>query len=261
MAFSTVSPVIDRPDPVPEPVRLRVPLHVPLWTYILLGINALVWLAMTLAGGSENTLILVIFGAKYQPLIAAGEYWRLLTANFLHIGIVHLLMNSYALYLFGLQVERRFGRLKFVVMYLLSGLGGTVLSYVGSSALSAGASGAIFGLVGAITVYYATYRDAFGAQGKQQLSSLLLVTGYNILWGFINPRIDNLGHLGGLAIGLVLGWAFCPRYVLSMDPGGGPELKDRAPRGRALALAGAVAVLLAVLSGLGTWLHTRAGIL
>ena len=240
------------------PRSLPVPAHTPLWTYVLLAINILVWLAMTFAGGSENALTLVRFGAKYQPLIVMGEYWRLVTANFVHIGLVHLAMNAYALYLFGLQVERRLGRLRFIVLYLLAGLGGTTLSYIGSSALSAGASGAIFGLIGAITIYYATYREAFGAQGRRQLSSLLLVTGYNLVWGLMNPQIDNLGHVGGLAVGLLLGWAYCPRYGIVQGDGGTLELQDRFSQGRALAVTVGVSGLLIALTALGTWIHSGA---
>jgi len=144
-----------------------------------------------------------------------------------------------------------------VVLYLLSGLGGTILSYIGSSALSAGASAAVFGLIGAATVYYAIYREAFGSQGRRQLSSLLLVMGYNLLWGLMNSQIDNLGHLGGLLVGLAMGWAYCPRYNLAQGPSGELQLQDRLPLGRAVAVTVAMAFLLVALSGLGTWIHTR----
>ncbi|MHB1317960.1 MAG: rhomboid family intramembrane serine protease [Anaerolineae bacterium] len=251
-------PPYPQPEPAPAPpTSLPLPSHTPLWTYILLGINVLVFLAMTLLGSSESPDTLIRFGAKFAPLIIQGEYWRLMTANFIHIGVLHLALNSYALYLFGPQVERRFGRARFIVLYLLSGLGGAVLSYIGSSSLSAGASGAIFGLIGAITVYYATYREAFGSQGRRQLSSLLLVMGYNLLWGLMNPQIDNLGHVGGLVTGLALGWAFCPRYSLDRGDGGGLQLQDRFPRRRAYAASFAMSLLLIGLSALGTWIHTR----
>lgn len=238
------------------PTRLPIPTHEPMWTYVFLAVNILMWLAMSAAGGSENPLVLIRFGAKFHPLIAAGEYWRLVTANFIHIGIIHLAFNSWALYLFGLQVERRFGRTRFLVLYLLSGVGGTVLSYVGSESLSAGASGAIFGLMGATIVYFVTYRDAFGYQGRRQLSSLLLITGYNLVWGFMSTTIDNLGHIGGLLVGLALGWAFCPRY--EVVPGGnwGIRLVDRFSSGRAVVATLTTSGLLGALSYLGTLIHT-----
>ncbi len=242
--------------PVPLlPARLPIPTHAPLWTYVFLVINALVWLAMTAAGGSQDPMVLLRFGAKSAPLIAAGQYWRLLTANFIHIGLIHLAFNSWALYVFGLEVEQRFGRARFVVLYLLSGIGGTVLSYVGSESISAGASGAIFGLMGAIIVYFATYRDAFGQQGRHQLSNLLLITGYNLAWGFINPTIDNLGHIGGLLVGLALGWAFCPRYKLAPSKDWGVRLVDQYAKIRAVAITMATSCLLGILTGLGTLLH------
>jgi rhomboid protease GluP len=228
-------------------------MHRPLWTFIFLGANVLVWLAMTIMGGSQDPGVLVFFGAKYNPLIVAGQYWRLLTACFVHIGIVHLLFNSYALFSFGLEVERRFGRSRFLALYILSGLAGSVLSFIGSTKLSAGASGAIFGLVGAMIAYFATYRDEFGQWGKRQLRSVLLVAGYNLIWGFITPGIDYLGHIGGLLGGLALGWAYCPRYEVTHAtlPVGSYEAVDRLPRTRVWAVSLGMAALLAALTYLG----------
>ncbi|MGI6368338.1 MAG: rhomboid family intramembrane serine protease [Anaerolineae bacterium] len=239
-------------------VQLTVPRHRPVWTYVLLTINVLVFALMTVLGGSENPAVLVLFGAKYQPLIAQGQYWRLLTANFIHIGLLHLAMNLYALYVFGLQVERRFGRARFILLYLLSGIAGTALSYVGSRALSAGASAAIFGLIGAITAYYVIHRRMFGTVGYRQLRGLLIVMGINLVMGLTSPQIDNLGHLGGLLAGSALGWAYCPRYAVARGMEGLPELQERKQGARpAATTVGMVAVLVA-LSLLGTWLHTGA---
>ena len=173
----------DRPIPRREGIdtgrltlRLAIPLHDPLWTYALLVANALVWVAMTLLGGSENPAILVLFGAKYTPLILAGQYWRLLSAVFVHVGIAHLMFNAYALFSFGIEVERRFGRSRFLALYLLSGIASTTASFVGSPALSAGASGAVFGLAGASLAYYAAYRDRLGATGRRSLTSIVVVS-------------------------------------------------------------------------------------
>ncbi len=238
-------------------VRVPLPLHRPLWTWVILAINGLVWLAMTALGGSDNPNVLIFFGAKYNPLIVAGQYWRLLTACFLHIGLLHLLFNSYALFSFGIEMERHFGRSRFLVLYLLSGVAGSVLSFLGSDSLSAGASGAIFGLIGAMITYFAVYRTEFGQWGRRQLLNILFVAGVNLVWGFTAPGIDYWGHIGGLAAGLVLGWAFCPRYRLSRTPfpGAPVEIQDRYSRPRAWLVSLGVALLLVVLTGWGT--HVR----
>ena len=241
-------------EPQARMVRVRLPLVRPLWTYIFLAINILVFLAMTALGGSENIGVLVFFGAKYNPAIIAGQYWRLLTSCFVHIGIVHLLFNSYALYSFGGEVEQRYGRARFLALYLLAGLAGSTASFVGSPRLAAGASGAIFGLVGAMIVYLATYREQFGAWGKRQLKNVLLVAGYNLVFGFVATGIDNFAHTGGLLAGMLIGWAYCPRYQMNMTTalGGDPTLEDRFPRGRAWAISGGIVLLLILLVYAGT---------
>ena len=240
-----------------QSVRLPIPAYSPLWTFVLLGINAVVWLAMTVSGGSENPLVLVRFGAKYGPLIAHGQYWRLLTACFLHIGIIHLAFNAYALFSFGVDIERRFGRVRFLALYLLAGIGGTVFSFVASDTLSAGASGAIFGLLGAAIAYFVVYRKRFGPHGRRQLIRMLIVAGYNLVWGLAMPGIDNLGHIGGLLTGLALGWAYTPTYALSAsdETEHGLELVSRFRQKRAWLASAGVAVVLGLLTVLGVWLR------
>ncbi len=256
-------PMNARPQPdvlLPRPVvRLPVPSVRPTATRIMAVILVLVWLATTAVGylyglglnGSQNSAILVLMGAKYNPLIAAGQYWRLFTANFLHIGIVHLGFNTYALLLLGADMEQRFGHGRFLALYLLAGLGGSVLSFLGNDALSAGASGAIFGLVGAMITFFLTYRDQFGHYGQRRLSSLLMVAGYNLVMGFVMPGIDNLGHIGGLLVGLALGWAYCPRYEVMRDgPLSMPRLADRYSPLRGLVVSLLLMALLVALVGL-----------
>jgi rhomboid protease GluP len=224
---------------------------------VLLGANVLVWLAMTAFGlakglglsGSENGLVLLMFGAKYGPAVAAGQYWRLLTACFLHIGPLHLVFNSWALFTFGQQIERRYGAWRFVALYVLAGVAGNVLSFLGSDSLSAGASGAIFGLIGAAIAYFGAYREQFGQWGRRQLTNVLIVAGYNLVFGFTLGGIDNLGHIGGLVAGLALGWAYCPRYELAEPStlGAPPSLADAYPIRRAwVVTAGLIAVLVAL---------------
>lgn len=241
--------------PIPPqgyPARLPLPTYRPVWTYVIMGINVLVWLVMTVSGGSENPLVLIRFGAKFNPLIVDGEYWRLITANFLHIGLVHLLFNTYALYILGLMVETRFGRGRFLALYMLCGLAGSTASFVGNMALSAGASGAIFGLMGAIIVHFAVYRENFGQRGQKQLTSLLLVAGYNLVFGFVAPGIDNLGHIGGLVGGLILGWAYNPRYEVAQSSDDYVyRVEDRVSPARIVLVSLVVALLLVILVNLG----------
>ena len=237
-------------------VQVRLPASRPLVTYVLIGINALVWLAMTLMGGSENPRVLLLFGAKYNPLIVAGQYWRLLTACFIHIGLMHLLFNGYALLRFGFDVESRYGHARFLMIYLLSGLMGSVLSFLGNPSLSAGASGAIFGLIGAVIAFFVSHRDEFGAWGRRRLSSLLVIAGYNLVFGLANPGIDNLGHIGGLIAGLALGWALSPEYRLALSPSMGSfQAIAKVKAARAWSVTLGVALLLVAMTALGVRLQ------
>jgi rhomboid protease GluP len=206
---------------------LALPAARPRLTYALLAINVLVWLAMTAAGGSTDPEVLIRFGAKYNPLIADGQVWRLLTSMFLHIGLMHLLFNSYALFAFGMEVERLYGSARFLAIYLLAGLWGSWASFVLGSSLSAGASGAIFGLLGVMLAFFGRHREMFGEWGRQRLLSLAGVAGLNLVLGFTVPGIDILAHLGGLLSGALLGWLLAPQYEVRRDPAGHAYVSDR----------------------------------
>lgn len=173
---------------------------VPFLTYIFLSINIVVFILMTLAGGSEEQRVLIAFGAKVNSLIQAGEIWRFLTSIFIHIGYLHLIFNLYALWSLGPFSEERFGHWRFLLIYILSGLGGSIASYIFSSALSAGASGAIFGLLGALLIYSlkrpSLWKSGFGM-------NLVIVILINFGFGLTQPGIDNFAHLGGLLIGII----------------------------------------------------------
>ncbi|MGD8518015.1 MAG: rhomboid family intramembrane serine protease [Anaerolineae bacterium] len=203
--------------PQPRTVSLSLPLHKPVVTWILLAAIVVMFALETLAGGSTNTQVLVRFGAKVNPLIAAGEYWRLFTAMFLHIGIVHLAFNGYALVVIGTEAERLLGAGRFLVIYLLSGLFGSLASYAFSTSLSAGASGAIFGLIGALAAFFALHRRRLGAWGRSRLANIAFLLVVNLFLGFTQPGIDNMGHLGGLLSGLALGWVLAPRYQVDVQ--------------------------------------------
>jgi rhomboid protease GluP len=188
----------------------------PRWTYVFLAINAIVYVAVTLTGGNQSSI--VSFGANDAALVAQGEFWRLLTANFVHISIVHFLFNMYALYAIGTQVEALFGRSRFITIYLISGVSGAIFSYILTHGLSIGASTSLFGLFGALVVYFYKNRDLFGQLAQQQLIGLGVTLLINVMLGLTpGSNIDNFGHLGGFVGGLVLGWFLCPRYE-RVDP-------------------------------------------
>lgn len=190
-------------------------------THYLLAANVAVFVAMIVYGyfafgtinGSQDSRVLTVFGAKINPLIASGEIWRLFTATFLHIGVIHLLFNLYALNALGPLVESYFGHLRFIAIYVIAGLFGSLASYAFSPVPSAGASGAIFGLAGAITVYFLKYRENFGARGRAILNNMLLVIGINLVFGLSQPGIDNWGHMGGLVGGALATAGLLPRYA------------------------------------------------
>ena len=187
---------------------------------VILILNVLVYLAMSVTGGTDSLENLIRFGAKYNPLIAQGEYWRLLTCIFLHIGFLHLLFNSLALYAFGRDLEKIYGSGRFVLMYLASGVVGSLASYAFSTKVSAGASGAIFGLVGLSLVFGFRYRSAIPPQLKSRFGTgVLPVLLYNIIFGLGSAsHIDNYAHLGGLAAGILLGLAVPAAFDHFEDP-------------------------------------------
>jgi membrane associated rhomboid family serine protease len=193
------------PPKEPRKDHIEIGSGPPYVTYTILAINIGVWVLMSLVGlfmGWSQSQQLYYFGAKVNVLIAQGEYWRLLTPMFLHVGLAHLFFNSYALYIYGPAVERLFGRIKFILVYLVSGLVGSLLSYLLSPNNAAGASGAIFGLMGSLLYFRKEKRNLF-----QRVfgPGLLMIIGINLLYGFIQPGIDNWGHIGGLVGGFLMG--------------------------------------------------------
>ena len=128
-------------------------------TCVLIGINVAIYLLMTFAGGSQNPGVLVRFGANFAPYVSNGEYWRLLTAMFLHIGLEHLALNMLTLYFIGASLEPILGSVRFAVLYLVSGICGDAASYSLTNGLSAGSSTALFGLFGAYLMLGESFRN------------------------------------------------------------------------------------------------------
>ncbi|MBM7651628.1 rhomboid family protein [Neobacillus cucumis] len=181
----------------------------PVFTYVFIIIQLLVFLWLELKGGSTNTSTLIKYGAKENALIYEGEWWRFITPVFLHIGFLHLAMNSLALYYLGTTVERIFGKARFTFIYLFAGFTGVIASFLFSPNLSAGASGAIFGCFGALLYFGAMFPKLFF---RTMGWNIIVVLGINLVFGFSASGIDNAGHLGGLAGGfLAAGITYFPK--------------------------------------------------
>lgn len=183
-------------------------------TPLLIGVNLFVFVIQTVAGGSTDLCTLIRLGAKFNLLIRAGQYWRLITPVFLHVGFLHLIFNQYALWIVGRDVERLFGSGRFALIYFLAGVWGSIVSMMFSDAISAGASGAIFGLVGAEVAFFWRNRNQLGEVGERQILNLLTIVALNLFLGLSVEGIDNWGHIGGLLSGLLLGSLLAPRYDL-----------------------------------------------
>lgn len=203
------------PEFTPERViirRVQGPSSAPILSYTILAINVIVFLLDNfLLGG-----LLTVLGAKDNGAIAQGEFWRLLTPMFLHGGYIHLGLNSYSLFIVGPQVERSFGHWRFLAIYFLSGLAGSVASFALSPYRSIGASGALFGLIGALIPLLYLNRKVL-ANTRQHINNLITVIALNLVFGFTAGGIDNWAHIGGLAGGLTLSWLTAPRYVARLS--------------------------------------------
>ncbi|HWO77636.1 MAG TPA: rhomboid family intramembrane serine protease [Bacillus sp. (in: firmicutes)] len=170
----------------------------PIFTYLFIAIQLAVFAFMELEGSSEDPRTLLEFGAKFNPLILAGEWYRLITPIFIHIGVLHLLMNTMALYYLGTLVERIFGSVRFFFIYMIAGIIGSIASFAFSPNLSAGASGAIFGCFGAL-LYFGMFQPKLFLRTLGY--NIFIVIALNLALGFAIPGIDNAGHIGGLVGG------------------------------------------------------------
>ena len=176
----------------------------PIITYCIIALCILAFILMYIFGnGSSDNLTLIKFGANLDILtVGLGEYFRLITCSFLHIGIFHLLFNMYALYVIGSQAESFFGKIKYLIIYLFSAVSASLLSLMFSSnVISAGASGAIFGLMGALLYFGYHYRIYLGNVIKSQILPIIVI---NLLFGFLVSGVDNAAHIGGLIGGFLM---------------------------------------------------------
>ena len=174
----------------------------PIITYVIMIMCLIAFLSMYIFGkGSEDITTLLKFGANVDVLTKNGEYYRLFTCMFLHIGIMHIILNMYSLYVIGPQIESFFGKAKFLFIYLFSGISGSILSIAFShNVVSAGASGAIFGLLGSALYFGYYYRAYLGNVIKSQILPIIIL---NLVIGFLSTGIDNAAHIGGLLGGII----------------------------------------------------------
>ncbi|MBN2471439.1 MAG: rhomboid family intramembrane serine protease [Anaerolineae bacterium] len=209
-------------------VPVKMPNVQPLATYILLGLIVLVYLAGQVFPFEPSVIKgfrvltaedwLFIQGAKINEfIIEGGEVYRLLTAMFLHGGLTHLFFNGYALYVIGRNLEQISGHARFLLIYFLGGLTGSLFSLLFSQNPSVGASGAIFAIFGAELVFVYRHRKIFGRAAYQQLQSMIFMLALNVAIGLMpESNIDNWGHMGGFVGGLALAWLIGPMLRVSV---------------------------------------------
>ena len=192
-------------------IRRRRLLESP--TIVLIALNTLVYLMMAWQGRSIFTFnggLLLKWGANSGALTSGGQWWRLLTSVFEHGGLLHIALNMWCLYSLGWLAELLFGRSRFTLLYLMCGIGGSLGSICWrGNGLSVGASGAIFGIAGALIPAMLLHGNRqLRALLKGQLTSIALFVGYNLAFGAALRGVDNAAHVGGLLTGLVLGVCF-----------------------------------------------------
>ena len=173
--------------------------------YLIL-INISVWILLELFGNSKNSTDLIKFGALFGPFVSEGEYWRLFLSIFIHVGIIHLLFNQLAILIFVRLNENEFNNLKLLTIYIFSGLFANLLSYYMTPFnISAGSSGAIFGMAGSYLSSLLFKKPKNPIENKENLLGISIIILVNLFYGLIDSNIDNWAHIGGLISGFITG--------------------------------------------------------
>ncbi len=174
---------------------------------LLIAVNVLYFIFLEIAGSSENTVFMIQHGAMYEPLVTEnGEYYRLLTSIFMHFGISHIVNNMLMLFILGDNLERALGHIKYLFFYLICGVGANIASMAVNVmqkelVVSAGASGAIFGVIGGLLYAVAVNHGRLEDLSTRQLAVVVLCSLY---FGFTSGGVDNVAHIAGLLIGIVM---------------------------------------------------------
>lgn len=180
---------------------------------IIVAANILVFLVLSLMGDTEDTQFMLEHGAEFAPLVAQGEYYRLATSMFLHFGIDHLFSNMLVLIFLGDTLEECVGKLRYLLIYLGGGLAGNVVSVwfalrTGNFAVSAGASGAVFAVIGALIFLVIRSRGRLGDYSGKRL---ILMAALSVLQGLTAGGVDNCAHIGGVIAGFLFALILCFR--------------------------------------------------
>ena len=184
-------------------------------TNIIVAVNVAIYLILAFL--SRNLTIdigvLINAGAQVNQYVTDGQVWRIFTAMFLHFDIFHIGLNMLSLFFIGTAVEVFYGKWRYLVIYLASGILGGIVTYflMPPDTIAAGASGAIFGVFGALGVFYLVNRRAMGNYGRNAIMNWVFWLGLNLVWGFTTPGIGILDHLGGLVAGIVISIILIPR--------------------------------------------------
>jgi rhomboid protease GluP len=247
-----IIPAEEQLQPQPQ-VRIKLPDSKPFVTYTIIGITVVVFLLQNVTQTFLGFDLPVEVGIKYNPLIDAGQYWRLIAPVLLHGDILHIGFNMYAVFILGRELERFYGHGRFLMLYLATGFAGGTASYLMTAAPSLGASTATFGLLAAYGVLGYRNRKIFGQQSQRIVRNVIQIAVINFLLG-LSPGIDNWGHFGGAVGGIALSWFGGPRLQFNGAP---PELelKDKTTRSEFLsvflAVVGIIAIAAIMLDGAG----------
>jgi membrane associated rhomboid family serine protease len=237
--------------------------YTPIVTWALVAINVIVFLLDGAMGGLSLGLFggggpLVEAGLVAAPLVAQGEWYRILTSAFLHLGLLHLAFNMYALYLFGPIVEQMYGHLEYLVIYLLCAAGGSVLTILAApNQAAAGASGAIFGLFGLAFVVGRRHRVLLGPQARALLSQVGVLLVVNLVITFSVSGISWTGHVGGMIVGAMIGFLLPPTQVATLGGMWRTPSGERLERPMAGALRLGVYLGVLVLLVVGSYIAVR----
>jgi len=236
----------DNPADTPYHVSIQFATRTPLVTWIMIGLCVLVYAVQFATQSMLGFDLPASYGAKVNELIIRGQLWRLVTPLFLHGSLLHIGFNMYALYVIGPGLEQHYGHWKFLLLYMLAGMAGNLVSFWMSPNASYGASTAIFGLVAAEAVFVFQNRFMFGGRTRSILTNLFIIVAVNLALG-LSPGIDNWGHLGGLMGGLAFSWLGGPVYrVTGMMPN--LNLVNSRPTNQTWLVGVVVAVVIGILT-------------